>query len=125
MIKLLWRILTLKIRIRQRRKVREDLFVITENMPGRYQIDDISNRGLSFHYADNGSTPKRGIYQLKVVSLKESLSLQLSGKTLFDIETGFLISQNTRIMRRSILFMHMDDNQKKAVHHIIKEYTTR
>lgn len=119
----LQRLLTLNIRKRKRRRACNDLFVILENMPGRYQIDDISSHGLSYHYIGDGHRRKAGTYALKVVVKNKSLSLSLVGRTMCDSETGELVSQNQVINRRCIRFERMDSYQKKALKAIIKEHT--
>ena len=115
------RLLAIKVRKRVRHRACNGLYVILENWPSRHQIDDISFRGLSYHYIVNSYAPKSGICELKIVTENKSVSLDLAGKIIGDRETGMLISKNQIIKRRSIHFEKMNSSQKKAIKRIIKE----
>jgi hypothetical protein len=118
------RFLSLRLRKRIRRRAKNGLYVILGSSPGKHQIDDISSKGLSYYYIDAGYRPKNGVYALKVVSNNEPVSVILNGRTVCDRETGELVSENQKIMRRSIQFEPMNDSQKKSLKEIIKSHTT-
>jgi hypothetical protein len=117
------RFFTLRIRKRRRRRASNGLFVVLESIPGKHQIDDISSGGLSYYYIDNGIRPKIGSYALKVIANSKPISLRLVGKTICDRETGELVSQSQKIIRRGIRFERMNSHQKKMLKDIIKNHT--
>ena len=121
----LHRFLTLRVRKNRRHQACNDLFVILDNMPVRYQIYDISTRGLSYHYISKGHPPRSGKFPLKIAAKDKSISLNLEGRTIVDSETGANVSENQTIMRRSIRFEKMNNLQKKAIKKIIKDYTIK
>jgi hypothetical protein len=114
------RLFLLQMRRRRRYRTSGGLFVILDSFPGKHVVDDISSGGLSYHYADNGLRPKRGAYGLKILSETPRLAVELSGKTISDRETGELIFQNQKIIRRSIRFERMNRRQKQELKDLIK-----
>ncbi len=122
---MLKRVFSLKIRRRRRYRVRTGAYVIISAGIGKYQIDDISSRGLSFHYIDNGWRTKSGSYDLKVVAENQPFSIHLVGRTVDESETGELIFQKEKIRRRSVRFESMNRKQKKDLRTFIKNVIDR
>ena len=114
------RFFSLRIRRRRRYRVKKGVYVVLSAQPGKYQIDDIGFGGLSFHYMDNGFRPKRGEYDLSVISENQPSAIHLVGRTVDESEIGELIFHNEKIRRRSIRFESVSRKQKKDLKFFIK-----
>lgn len=113
------RLLSFEIRIRRRWRANEGVYAIVGGS-SKYQIDDIGLGGLSFHYTDIGSPPKKGAYGLSIHLAKPPITVKLKGRTVSDEEIGELVFLNRKIKRRSVRFEPLNREQKRALRALIK-----
>ena len=123
MMGLLGRLVALKFRKRRRYRAKKGLIAVNENHSTGNQIGDIGMGGLSYYYIDNGSRSKRDEYALTLIANNKNRMVQLSCKTVCDLEAGQIVSQNHRIKRRCVRFQQLTHRQKDKLKAIIKDYT--
>lgn len=117
------RLLTLKFRRKRRYKAKSGLFAIPENQLAKNQVGDISLGGLSFYHLDSGRRTKKNDYMLTLMIEGISNLIQVPCRTVSESETGELVYQNQRILRRSVRFVKLNLKQKRQIRRLIKEYT--
>lgn len=114
------RMLFLKIRRRKRYRVKDGAYVMLSNFPGKYQIDDISFGGLSFHCIDSGLKTQDMHQEMKIVADNQPQTVYLVGKIVAENETGELIFEKQKIKRRCVQFDSLNSQSKKALQSFIR-----
>ncbi len=114
------RILSMGLRKSKRYKAKDNVFVKLENSFQKNQIDDISMRGLSFYYVENGYAVGKGSRYLKLQA-GESHTINLIRFTVAsDTNVGESTLPNNRIRRLSLHFERLTFRQKRQIKNLIK-----
>ena len=111
------------LRKNKRYKAKDDVWVRLERSFQKNQIDDISLKGLSFYYVDNGHGIGKGSRYLKLQIGERSMVEPIRFEVASDTNIGETMLPKNKIRRLSLHFQRLSFRQKRQLKHLIKHHS--
>lgn len=112
----------LGLRKSKRYKAKNDVYIRLENSMRKFQIDDISQHGVSFFYAENGRAVGKGSRTLTIHAGNSHSVEGIRFSVASDTYAGESTLPNSRIKRLSLHFEGLSFNQKSRLKNLIHHH---